>query len=153
MSENTCQKIRPSNGRNLWNKTEMKMATQTTNTTVKHVNITYAGAEYAAPKSFIARFLDWSKGQESNRLLWLGLALGAHGCVLTPLTVLAVVLAGSSLPMLIIALIAMMMALVTNLAAMPTKITIPVFALSVIIDIGLVITSLAMGFNISSTYI
>jgi hypothetical protein len=132
----------------------MKMATQTTQTTtIKRVNITYAGPKYAAPKSLIGRFFDWSKTQEERRLLWLGVALSAHGCVLTPLTVLAVVLAGASLPMLVIALVAMMMSLVTNLAAMPTRITIPVFVLSVLIDLTLIITSLAIGFNISSTYI
>jgi hypothetical protein len=36
-----------------------------------------------------------------------------------------------------VAIIAMSIALVTNLAAMPTKITIPAFALSVVMDIAI----------------
>jgi hypothetical protein len=45
------------------------------------------------------------------------------------------------------------MALVTNLAAMPTKITIPVFVLSVLIDIAVIISCFAIGLDIAKTYI
>ena len=86
-------------------------------------------------------------------MLWLGIALTGHGCILTPLTVMAVLLAGTNLYLFILAIVAMGMSLVTNLAAMPTKITIPVFILSILIDIAIVISSLAIGFDISKTYI
>ena len=86
-------------------------------------------------------------------MLWLGIALTGHGSILTPLTVMAVLLAGTNLYLFILAIVAMGMSLVTNLAAMPTKITIPVFILSILIDIAIVISSLAIGFDISKTYI
>ena len=119
------------------------------------LNHTFAST-YTEPTSrisFFTRFINWCKGQEQNRLLWLGIALTGHGCILTPLTVMAVLLAGTNLYLFILAIVAMGMSLVTNLAAMPTKITIPVFILSILIDIAIVISSLAIGFDISKTYI
>jgi hypothetical protein len=46
----------------------------------------------------------------------------------------------------------MAMALVTNLAALPTKITLPVFFLSVLIDLGIIIASLFQGFAVSNGF-
>lgn len=94
---------------------------------------------------FLNRFLNWSKNQSENRILWVGIALVLHGCVLTPLTVMAVAFTGMNLVLFMAAIIAMGMALVTNLAAMPTKITVPVFFLSVLIDVLIVIISLVMS--------
>jgi hypothetical protein len=39
----------------------------------------------------------------------------------------------------------MAMTVVTNLAAMPTRVTIPIFFLSVLIDLGIIIASIAMA--------
>ena len=103
--------------------------------------------------SLLARFQQFCAGQESNRLMWLGGILAAHGCIITPLTVMAVLLAGAPMFLFILALVAMGMSLVTNLAALPTRITIPVFVLSILIDIAVVISSLAIGLDIAKTYI
>jgi hypothetical protein len=43
--------------------------------------------------------------------------------------------------------------LVTNLAAMPTKITIPVFFLSVLVDLVIIASCIAIGFDASGTTI
>lgn len=103
--------------------------------------------------SLLSRFFSWCIGQEKNRLLWLGLILALHGCIITPLTVMAVLLAGTNLALFVAAIVAMGLSLVTNLAAMPTKITIPVFVLSIVIDLVVVGVALAHGFDIASTYI
>lgn len=66
---------------------------------------------------------------------------------------MAVLLAGANLTLFIVAIAAMGMSLVTNLAAMPTKITIPVFALSILIDLVVAGIALAHGLDIASTYI
>ena len=99
-----------------------------------------------------SRFINWCKGQQHNRLLWLGIALAAHGCVLTPITVLIVMLAGANFSLVVLALAAMGMSLVTNLAAMPTKITIPVFILSILIDIAILIATVFIGYNLSAAF-
>jgi hypothetical protein len=101
---------------------------------------------------FISNFLTWSKNQEENRILWVCISLAGHGCVLTPLTVLAVAFAGMSMTLFMLALIAMALSLVTNLAAMPTKVTIPALALSIVIDIAVVIACFFSGFSLANGY-
>jgi hypothetical protein len=95
----------------------------------------------------VSKFLTWSQNQEKNRFGWLALILASHGCVLTPLTLFAVILSGASLPLFIAAIIAMGLALVTNLAAMPTKVIIPAFFLSILIDVTIVVICAVNGFD------
>ncbi|MER3470430.1 MAG: hypothetical protein C4330_03635 [Chitinophagaceae bacterium] len=114
-------------------------------------NTTCTGFE--AKSNIITRFFTWAKNQESNRLLWLGVILAGHGCVLTPITVMAILLAGKNFILFVLALVAMGMCLVTNLAAMPTKVTIPVFVLSILIDIAIISLCVVNGFDITKTYI
>ena len=103
--------------------------------------------------SVFKKFITWCEGQEKNRLGWLAGALGAHGCVLTPITMFAVILGGNSIYMWFAAIISMMMVLVTNLAAMPTKYTIPTFVFSVIVDVVIILSCVSIGFDITGTYI
>lgn len=124
------------------------MATTTLNQTI---STTYT--ERTTSLSLPGKFFAWCKGQQENRLLWLGIVLAGHGCILTPLTVMAVLLAGTNIALFVLTIVAMGMSLVTNLAAMPTKITIPVFVLSVLIDIAIIISCVAIGFDITKTYI
>ena len=102
--------------------------------------------------SLISVFMNWCKNQKENRLLWLGVALVGHGCVFTPLTIFAVVSSGNNLVLFMMALVAMGIALVTNLAALPTKITIPALFISLFIDLGIIITCAVNGFNIASIF-
>ena len=92
--------------------------------------------------SGISSFLTWAEKQNENRFTWLALALAGHGCFLTPFTVMAVMATTQSFTLFMTAIGAMALALVTNLAALPTKITIPAFVLSIIIDIVIVAITL-----------
>ena len=87
-------------------------------------------------QSIVTQFLSWCKEQEEYRLAWLAVILTVHGCVLSPATVLLIVSGNNSIILWSMAIGAMAMALITNLSAMPTKITIPVFFLSIVIDIA-----------------
>lgn len=124
------------------------MATTTFDQTI---STTYT--ENVPSASLLKKFFTWCKGQDENRFMWIGIALAGHGCILTPLTVMAVLLAGTNMFLFVLAIVAMGTSLVTNLAAMPTKITIPVLALSILIDIAIIISCVAIGFDINSTYI
>ena len=97
--------------------------------------------------SIFSKFTNWCVGQESYRLGWLAVILAIHGCALTPITLFAVILSGTNLVLYISVLAAMGLAVVTNLAAMPTKVTIPAFFLSVLIDVAIIIICLASGIN------
>ncbi len=104
-------------------------------------------------QSAFSLFINWCSGQEHNRFGWLGAALASHGCVFTPITMFAIILSGNNMFFWSLALVAMGMALVTNLAAMPTKITIPVFFLSILIDLGVIISCAFIGFQNAGSYI
>ena len=92
--------------------------------------------------SLLSRFMTWAEGQSEARFIWLGVALLAHASFLTPFTVMAVIFSGGGFGLIMAALAAMGMALVTNLAALPTKVTIPAFFISIIVDV--VIVALAL---------
>jgi hypothetical protein len=94
--------------------------------------------------SIWTRFITWCKAQQEDRLLWLAIALAGHGCILTPLTVYIVMAMGNSMFLWSFAIAAMGIALVTNLAALPTRVTIPAFIFSILLDLGIIIASVAM---------
>jgi hypothetical protein len=101
--------------------------------------------------SVVQRFFTWCKNQDNNRLTWLAVILTGHGCIITPLTVMFIMITGNNPILWPIAIAAMGMCLVVNLAALPTKITIPVFFLSLTIDLAIIITGLSAGFSIPGT--
>ena len=93
---------------------------------------------------FWARFISYAEKQQPNHLMWLALGVFGHGTVFTIGTMAVVLLNGAFLPLIAITSFSMAMVLVVNLAAMPTKITIPVFALSLLVDIAVIITAFAI---------
>lgn len=120
-------------------------------TTVKHL---YAHPLSTSRKvSAWKKFITWCDEQEKFRLGWLAAALTLHGCVLTIVTMFAVVLAGNHFIFWPFVIVAMGATLLVNLAAMPTKITIPVFFASVLIDLVIIISCAAIGFDVTSTMI
>jgi len=96
---------------------------------------------YTTQVSIFQRFINWCEAQQDSRILWIGIGLVGHGCIFTPLTIMFVLYNGNSLPLFMIAMFAMAAVLVTNLAAMPTKITIPTLAISLLADLGIIITA------------
>src|SRR2546421_8502716 len=88
------------------------------------------GKIFVRRESLLKQFFSWCKAQEKNRLGWLAVVLTGHGCIITPLTVFVIILTGNNMFFWAIAIAAISMSLITNLAALPTKITIPVFFFS-----------------------
>lgn len=103
--------------------------------------------------SVYSKFINWCSDQEKYRFGWLAGILAVHGCALTPITLFAIILSGTNIIFFVAALVAMGAALVTNLAAMPTKIVLPVFFISVLIDLIIIISCVVVGFNIAGTYV
>lgn len=121
--------------------------------TITNPTIATAYTERISKPSVWTRFIQWSTNQEQNRFGWTAGILAAHGCIFTPITLFAIILSGSNLIFFMAAIVAMMASLVTNLAAMPTKYTIPTFFLSVVIDLAIIASCVAIGFDITGTYI
>ena len=106
------------------------------------INTTYSSVSNNI--STWTKFMNYCKGQEHNRLMWVGIALAAHGCILTPMTIMITLFTGANFALFMTGMVAMGIALVTNLAAMPTRITIPAFVLSIVIDLFVVISSILL---------
>ena len=114
----------------------------------QRISATYTTA--SVKTSTWKRFINWCEGQEENRFGWLGAAITAQGCIATPLTLFAIVLSGNLFFFWILAIVAMGAALITNLAALPTKVTIPVFFLSLVVDLAIIIICVSMGLNMGA---
>ncbi|MGQ0737894.1 MAG: hypothetical protein ACT4OJ_02435 [Bacteroidota bacterium] len=99
------------------------------------------------------RFIHWADGQEKYRFGWTAGILAGHGCVATVITMAAIVFTGNHFILWPFAIAAMAACVVVNLAAMPTKITIPVFFFSLLVDLALIAICIANGFDISGTYV
>lgn len=93
------------------------------------------------------KFIAWCDSQEEYRFGWLAAIVAGHGCIITPIVLLVIILSGNSFILWPLAILAMAAPLVANLAAMPTKITIPVFFASLLLDIGIIITGLSLIFS------
>jgi hypothetical protein len=89
--------------------------------------------------SIVRRFFDWAEGQQKNRIAWLAAMLMGHACVLTPLTLFFIMYSGNNLVLWPFAMVAMVLVLITNLSAQPTKVTIPVFFFSLLLDVIIIV--------------
>jgi hypothetical protein len=103
---------------------------------------TYNPAICERKQSVVRTFFKWCESQEKYRFGWLATILAIHGCFLAPLTLFIIFLGGNNFVFWAMTIGAFAMALVSNLAAMPTKITIPVFFFSVLIDLVVITTSM-----------
>ena len=99
------------------------------------------------------KFMTWADGQEENRFGWTAIAIAGHGCVFTIITSMMILFTGNHFIFWPFAIGAMAACVVVNLAAMPTKITIPVFFFSLLIDLFIIVMCLTNGFNIEATYL
>jgi len=93
--------------------------------------------------SLLSRFIAWTDTQDEDRLLWMGIALMGHGCVLTPITVMVVLMTGAQFFLIAASIAAIIVPFITNLAALSSRITIPAFLLSIVLDIAIVAIALA----------
>jgi len=99
------------------------------------------------------KFINWADKQEEDRFLWLTIGIAGHGFVFTIVTVMTILFTGNHIIFWPFAIAAMAMCLVSNLAAMPTRITIPILFFSLLIDIVIIALCLYNGFDIAGTYV
>lgn len=89
-----------------------------------------------------SRLITWMIEEDAeHHIAWVGVSIMAMAAVFFPATMFVVLLNGMPFVPMLMAMIALALVVVTNLAAMPTKYTIPFFALGILIDVLAVITS------------
>jgi len=92
-------------------------------------------------KSIIKSFFQWAISQEKYHVGWVGFSVTIMAAVFFPLTLSAVLFNGAVFSLIILAMISLVMVVITNLAALPTKYTIPALFLGIIMDAIAVIVS------------
>jgi hypothetical protein len=89
-----------------------------------------------------SRFLSWSEAQDDERMLWSAFGLVGHGCLFAPISILVSLVAGVNIFLFMAVIVSMGAVLVSNLAAMSTRYTIPVFFASLVVNAAVIITSI-----------
>src|SRR5262249_46394075 len=85
------------------------------------------------------KFKAFSEGQQYNHLGWTAFAIAAQVCVVALITLVAIDFNGNRFALWIPVIVTTFIIEVTNLSAMPTKITIPAFFISVLINISVLV--------------
>ncbi len=93
------------------------------------------------------KLIIYAESQEERRFFWAAISLLGHGTFFTIGTMAIVILTGTNFALLTATCLSMAIVLVVNLAALPTKYMIPVFFLSLLADIIIIVTALALWFN------
>jgi hypothetical protein len=112
-------------------------------------------ATYEKKKTAVSpwkRFINWADSQEEHRFGWTAFAITAHGCAFTIFTIVMILLAGNPFILWPFAIGAMAVCLITNLSALPTKITIPVLFFSILVDVVIVAICIARGLSFANIY-
>jgi hypothetical protein len=122
-------------------------------TTIQHHSYRPVAEKTTVRPSLWSRFIHWADGQEKYRFGWTAGILAGHGCLITIMTMAAIVFTGNNFIFWPFAIAGMAACVITNLAAMPTRITIPVFFVSMLVDLVIIGICIANGFNFSSTYV
>jgi hypothetical protein len=94
-------------------------------------------------------FLNWADAQQSDRFLWMAFIILGHSIIFTPGTLAIIFFSGNHFFFWPVTICAMMACLVVNLAGLSTKITIPVFFISLIIDLVIIICTVTNSIDLS----
>ena len=113
-------------------------------TTLDH-SFARSAAGNEAKVSLVKRFISWADKQEEYRFGWVAFSIAGHGCIFTVLTSLAIVFTGNHFIFWPFVIGAMAICVLVNLAALPTKITIPVFFFSLVIDLVIIAICIVNG--------
>jgi hypothetical protein len=89
-------------------------------------------------ESIATRFINWSTNEQKNRIAWVGISIVVITAVFFPITMVSILIHGASFKLIIGAMFSLILVVVPNLAALPTRYTIPAFFTGVFIDIILI---------------
>jgi hypothetical protein len=98
------------------------------------------------------KFITWVDNQEETRFGWTAFSIIGHGCVFTVITVAIILATGNNFIFWPFAIAAMAACLIVNLAALPTKITIPVLFFSILLDLEIIALCFTNGVDLSASY-
>jgi hypothetical protein len=96
----------------------------------------------AQKRSFIYRFFQWAADKDDkHRIGWAGGSVTAMTAIFFPLTMAVALINGATFGLITVAMCALVLVVVTNLATMSTRYTIPFFFLCILVDAVTIIAS------------
>src|SRR5687768_17133332 len=120
----------------------MQQVITTKNVTTLHQN-TYQLHE-TARVSLLTKFINWCDVQEEKRFLWLGIALMGNIGMVLPLTLVTLLItSGFNFVLWTTTCVVNVPVLAVNLAAQPTKITLPFLFFAWLVNLGIILYCLA----------
>jgi hypothetical protein len=96
----------------------------------------------AGNPSVIERFFDWATKEDvEHHVGWVGFSIVAMTAVFFPITMAAILFNGAMFGLIIAAMVPLVLVFVTNLAALPTKYTIPFFFIGAMAELIILVVS------------
>ena len=92
-------------------------------------------------RNAIQKFKNFCERQQENRIGWLAFTVAAEVYMVLPITLIAIFFNGNGFGFWIPVIVTSFAVEVSNLATMPTKITIPIFCASILINVVVIILS------------
>ena len=84
----------------------------------------------------MSRFFKWAAGEDEERHIgWVGITVTTMTAIFFPMTMTVVLQNGASFGLIVAAMVSLTMVVITNLAALPSKFTIPFYFLGILIDV------------------
>lgn len=112
-----------------------------------YVAATQSTAAVRNKVNIVSRFMNWCKNQESSRMLWLVLTFLGQIGLAVPCTLAAILFwSDNSFPLWVFACAINVPVLAINLAAQPTKITIPALFFAWTVDAIIILYCAALFF-------
>ncbi|MBS1915331.1 MAG: hypothetical protein JST87_03580 [Bacteroidetes bacterium] len=110
--------------------------------TITQPEISYQYHMAKRKPSMISRFFTWAVNEDQeHHIAWVGASVTSMTALFFPATMAVVLLNGAVFGLIVAAMAALVLVVITNLASMQTKYTIPFFFLGILIDIGVVVAS------------
>ena len=92
--------------------------------------------------SLIARFFDWAKNEDvDHHVGWVGFSIIVMTGIFFPIAMFTILMNGASFGLIVAAMAPLVLVFVTNLAALPTKYTIPFLFVGVFAELVIIVTS------------
>jgi len=92
--------------------------------------------------SLIGRFFDWAENEDvTHHIGWVGFSITVMTAFFFPITMFSILMNGASFGLIVAAMVPLVLVFVTNLAALPTKYTIPFLFVGVLAELAIIVVS------------
>jgi hypothetical protein len=93
-------------------------------------------------KSLWSAFILWATNEDKEHHIgWVGITITSMAAVFFPITMSVIMFNGAHFGMIIAGMMPLALVVTTNLAALPTRYTIPFFFLGILVDAGVIAAS------------